>query len=100
MATAAEIHTTCRLIDTGDDAPGVLLNRCSAEFREASDRADLIIAKGQGNYESLSSFTEVPIVFPLMVKCDAIARYIRHPVGSFVLTSNSAGIPPGDSDGP
>ena len=42
------------VIDSGSDAPGTILELCSAEFREHFARAELVIAKGQGNYETLS----------------------------------------------
>jgi len=43
-----------RVIENGSDAPGTILDDCSSIFRKRFDRADLIIAKGQGNFETLS----------------------------------------------
>lgn len=43
------------LIDNGSDAPGTILADCNAEFRALFDTADLVISKGQGNYESISN---------------------------------------------
>jgi uncharacterized protein with ATP-grasp and redox domains len=48
------IDKICRVVDTGCDAPGCLLNRCSPECLAEIERSDLVIAKGQGNYETLS----------------------------------------------
>jgi damage-control phosphatase, subfamily I len=84
-AEAAGINNICSVIDTGDDAPGVLLNRVSTEFRNIFERSDVVISKGQGNYESLSNVTHKPIVFLTMVKCAVIARDIGHSVGSSVI---------------
>jgi predicted nucleic acid-binding Zn ribbon protein len=42
------------VVENGSDAPGTILEGCSGGFRERFERSDLIIAKGQGNYESLS----------------------------------------------
>lgn len=84
-AELAGIPKYCRLIDTGDDTPGVNLERCSEEFMEVFNKADLIIAKGQGNYESLSDGHDTPCVFLTKVKCPVIARDIGHPVGSSVI---------------
>ncbi len=45
------------------------------------NNADLIIAKGQGNYETLSE-EKRPIAFLLKVKCPVIARDIGQELGS------------------
>lgn len=60
-----------RLIDTGDDTPGVDLSRSSEEFLKAYHSADLIISKGQGNYETLC-ITKRPAVFLLRAKCPVV----------------------------
>ncbi|MFO8111206.1 MAG: ARMT1-like domain-containing protein [Desulfosalsimonadaceae bacterium] len=64
-----------KVIDNGSDAPGVILEDCSDRFRQAFESADLIVAKGQGNYETLSHL-EMPIVFLLKAKCPVIAGHI------------------------
>lgn len=73
-----------QVIDNGSDAPGTILDDCSAAFRRQFAEADLIIAKGQGNFETLS---DVPknILFMFMVKCPVIAREVDGEVGSLVL---------------
>ncbi|MFR7589970.1 MAG: damage-control phosphatase ARMT1 family protein [Longibaculum sp.] len=60
------------LIDNGDDSLGTILHRTSDEFRKIYQQADVVIAKGQANYESLSEEKE-NIYYLLMVKCDVIA---------------------------
>jgi len=46
-----------------------------ASFDAAWDQADIIIAKGQGNYEVFSE-AEGPIFFLLLAKCAVIAAEI------------------------
>ena len=89
-AKEAGIHDRCRLIDTGDGTPGVILDRCSTQFLTAFDRADLVIAKGQGNYESLSETPGKTCVFLTKVKCPVIARDIGYPLGSNVIKSTTS----------
>lgn len=72
------------VIDNGSDAPGTILSDCSPEFRERFARADLIISKGQGNYETLSE-EDRPIFYLLKVKCPVIAQDIGEPVGTLIL---------------
>jgi uncharacterized protein with ATP-grasp and redox domains len=43
-----------RVVDNGSGVPGTILDECSPEFKRQFMEADLLIAKGQGNYETLS----------------------------------------------
>jgi len=72
------------VIDNGDDAPGTILEDCSLWFQEKFAEADLIISKGQGNYETLSE-VDKNIIFILKAKCEVIARHLGCEVGSMVL---------------
>ena len=84
-ARAAGIDARCRIVDTGDNAPGVLIERCSPAFQRGFDAADLVIAKGQGNYESLGETQGKTCVFLTKVKCPVIAEDVGYPVGSNVI---------------
>lgn len=66
----------CRVIHNGSDAPSTLLNQCSEEFLQAYKAADLIIAKGMGNFEGLLNESDERIFFMLMAKCDPIASLL------------------------
>ncbi|HLV32063.1 MAG TPA: ARMT1-like domain-containing protein [Chitinispirillaceae bacterium] len=77
-----------RVISNGADIPGTVLDECSEEFRKEFHDADFIIAKGQGNFETLSDIKDKKIFFLLQVKCPVIARDIGFPVGSFVIKQN------------
>jgi uncharacterized protein with ATP-grasp and redox domains len=88
-ALAAGIGRETEIVSTGSDAPGTILGRCSEEFRRLYDQAELVIAKGQANYETLSE--EGPgIFFLLQTKCPVIARDVGVPVGSIVLRQGKA----------
>lgn len=89
-AKAVGLHEICEIIDNGSDAPGTLLEDCSRAFRQRFADADLILAKGQGNFETLS---EAPdnIFFLFKVKCPVIAAHIGLPVGANVLARSRAG---------
>lgn len=85
-ARAVGMVELTHVIDNGSDAPGTLLEDCSSVFRQHFDRADLIIAKGQGNYESLSG-TGTNIAFWFKVKCQVVSRQVGLPVGAHALLS-------------
>lgn len=87
-ANAVGLTEVVDVIDNGSDAPGTNLQDCSSEFRQLFDSADIVIAKGQGNFETLSSISTKRIFYLLQVKCPVIARDIGFPVGSFVVKDN------------
>jgi uncharacterized protein with ATP-grasp and redox domains len=70
-----------RLIDTGDRTPGVSMRHSSEAFLREFRSAALIVAKGQGNFETLSN-TDRPIAFLLRTKCHVIERLLGSPKGS------------------
>jgi uncharacterized protein with ATP-grasp and redox domains len=76
LGEVAEVFTT------GNDHIGTNLDESSDEFLERLRTADVIIAKGQGQYESL---TEVesrlprPIAYVLRAKCSLVADKLGVP---------------------
>jgi len=83
-ADAAGLPELVPVLDNGSDAPGTILEDCSEEFRRWFARADLVIAKGQGNFETLSA-VDKNIFFLFTVKCPLVAAQIGEPVGSLVV---------------
>jgi uncharacterized protein with ATP-grasp and redox domains len=81
---SAGLDQVAEIVSTGSDAPGTILARCSDEFRRLYDEAEMVIAKGQANYETLSE-TGSKVFFLLQTKCPVIARDVGVPVGSIVL---------------
>lgn len=88
-AEAAGLTRLAQVIDNGSDAPGTILEDCSETFRRRFAEADLIIAKGQGNYETIRGLPK-RVYFLLRVKCPVIARDIGCPVGRMVLQPSDA----------
>jgi hypothetical protein len=83
-ARAAGLDRVAQVVDNGADAAGTILSFCSESFRRMYEEAQLVIAKGQANYETLSA--EGPEVFFLLqAKCPIIARDVGAPVGGIVL---------------
>ena len=71
-------------VDTGDSTPGVVMSRAKKEFVDAMQSCDMVIAKGQGNFETLDSYHR-PIVHLLRLKCPAVARALAMPQHSMAL---------------
>ena len=65
------------IIDNGDGAPGVSLRRSSPEFLQRLKSADLIVAKGQGNFEAMGDeFDSSPAFYLLRTKCEVICSQL------------------------
>jgi len=74
-AIASGIGEVAEIISSGTSAPGTILNSCNDDFLERFKNADLVISKGQGNYEGLSN-VERTVFFLLKAKCPIIANDI------------------------
>lgn len=83
-AEAAGINRIARVVDTGSDAPGTILELCNPDFCETFDTADLVIAKGQANIETLHR-CDRQVSFLTQVKCPVIARGIEADVGDWLV---------------
>ncbi|MBN1365007.1 MAG: DUF89 family protein [Syntrophaceae bacterium] len=88
-AEAAGISEIADIIDNGSDAPGTILDDCSNEFRLCFKNADMVISKGQGNFESLSE-EKREIFFLFRTKCPIISRHSGFCVGTYVAANLSA----------
>ena len=83
-ALEAGIDKIATILSSGTDAPGTVLKTCNEKFKELYDNSELIISKGQGNYEALSGQRR-PILFLLKAKCNVIAGDIGVGEGDIVL---------------
>lgn len=86
-AYAVGIDEYAEVIDNGDGSLGTVLNRTSPKFKEIYKKADIVIAKGQANYECLSEENK-NIYFLLMTKCDVIADDIGAPEKKMICMKN------------
>ncbi len=83
-AVTAGLTEIVRVIGNGSDAPGTLIEDCSDEFKKAFAASDLIVSKGQGNFETLSHCGK-NIFFLFKAKCPVVAASVNLPIGTHVL---------------
>ena len=83
-ARIAGLDSLVEVVDNGSDVPGTILEECSDEFQRQFTEADLVIAKGQGNYETLSD-EQKRAFFLLKVKCPVIAEDMGCEEGDMVI---------------
>jgi len=84
------LDSVATVVSSGAKTPGTVPELCSPAFRQTLGQADVIISKGQGNYEALSD-TDLPIYFFLKAKCQVMADHIGVPLGSYLLIKNQKG---------
>ena len=65
-------------------SPGMLLSYASKKFIEIFESSDMVISKGQCNYEGLSDIDR-EVFFMLVVKCPLVAEDIKSEVSKLIL---------------
>lgn len=86
-ATQVNLSDVAEVIDNGSDIAGTDLTQISKQAKEIIDAADLIIAKGQGNFETLQQCGE-NIYYIFMCKCDLFATRFQVPRYSGMLIND------------
>ena len=81
------LDTVCRVIDNGTLYAGTCLNEISKEAKDAIDSADLIIAKGQGNLETLQ-YCGLNVFYAFMCKCQMFSNKFEKPLYSGMLIND------------
>ncbi len=74
----------CEVTDNGSDAIGTILEWTSAEFRAEFEKADLVVSKGQGNFETLCG-TRKRTFFLFQSKCEVVSKDLGLSAGSMLL---------------
>ena len=87
-AISTGVATLVSVIDNGHSAQGTILKDCSESFVAAFERTDLVISKGQANFETLSDRKDKDIFYLLRAKCRSVANEIGCHRMDFVLTKH------------
>lgn len=83
-ARQVRMEEVASVLSSGDGALGTVLCHTSPAFRRAFEEADVVICKGQGNYESLMACGRPNLFFLFMAKCEIVAFPLGVPVLSIV----------------
>ncbi len=89
-AVQVGLDKVAKVVSSGSDIPGTLPDACDEGFRDLYRSADLIISKGQGNFETLAD-EERPIFFIFKAKCPVIARHVGCEMGDIILKKQDMG---------
>ena len=80
-----------RVVSNGNKVAGTAYDLLSEEAKNALDSADIILSKGQGNYETLNG-TGRHIFYALLCKCDLFTSRFKVPRLTGVFTEENGGI--------
>ncbi|MGM0603427.1 MAG: damage-control phosphatase ARMT1 family protein [Bacillota bacterium] len=81
------IDSRAKVVSSGAEGPGLVLETADPDFLEVFEQADLVLSKGQGNLEGLSD-VERDIFFLLKAKCRMIAEFLDVELNHFVFVLN------------
>ena len=81
------LQKLAKVISSGCSYPGILLDRISSSFRRIYRKADIVISKGQGNFESLDDENK-DIFYLFKVKCPAVSRFLSIPQNKYIFLYN------------
>jgi uncharacterized protein with ATP-grasp and redox domains len=80
------LHHCANIVDTGVETPGFELEEANSNSKEIFYRADIVLSKGMGNFESLYKVAKRPIYFMFVVKCAVVAEAIGENVKELIFT--------------
>lgn len=88
MEDAEQVGLTslCEVIDNGGAFVGSPLSLVPKRFIERMTKADIILGKGQGNYETVDDF-DGNVYLLLKMKCDVVAQHCGIPLGEAAFIS-------------
>ena len=78
------LDKVCPVIESGSDHAGTTVSRGRPEFKKLFRQADLVIAKGQGSFETMDR-EKKNIYFLLKMKCPCLAKSSGFSAGDIIL---------------
>ncbi len=72
------VHNVAMVIDNGNAVAGTVYDMCSDDAKKLIDNVDVILSKGQGNYESFSGFGRHAF-YSFLCKCDLFVNRFNVP---------------------
>ena len=87
-AIQVNLTKSCKIINTERFGLGFINENPSEEFLNALTKSDLIISKGQNNFETFTFFREnikTDVVFLFITKCRALSSFLKVPLKSYVV---------------
>ncbi len=84
-ARAIGMDQLVETISSGSIYPGTILSKTTEKFQQLFRISDLVISKGQGNFETLCNEDHPGLFFFLRAKCEKVAKYLDVDLKSMIL---------------
>lgn len=88
-AHADGLDTFATLKSSGMRTPGFILEDAPKEVADFFMHADVVVAKGMGNFESMTEIAVRDVYHLFKVKCSVVSSFTGHPVGTFISLKRS-----------
>jgi len=88
LKEAEILHTCSTVVDTGVPTPGYDLGYANASSLALFETADIVLAKGMGNFESLYDETKRKVYYLFIIKCNVVAQAIGQKEGELIFTGH------------
>jgi hypothetical protein len=82
-AIESGLDEVSEIISSGCNCPGLVLERCSDEFLTKFYSADIVISKGQGNFEAMNTINR-GVFFLLKAKCQMVSKELNTSLNGYV----------------
>jgi uncharacterized protein with ATP-grasp and redox domains len=74
------------IISTGTDGVGIARDEMEGIIKDMWEGDTVVIAKGMGNFETISEFhSERPVIHIMKVKCPAVADAVQEELGTYIV---------------
>lgn len=80
------LHEGVTIVDTGDDSPGAIPETSGETFNKLYEAVDLVILKGQGNFEGIGAPGRADVYSLFIAKCPVVAGHVGCEIDDLVLT--------------
>ncbi len=87
-AKLSGVGEICNLVDSGVASAGFIYELANKNFRKIYERADFVIAKGMGNFETMINLVDKKSYFLFKVKCNVVSKLIDKKIGDIICLSN------------
>ncbi len=91
-AIQVNIAEYATVVSSGASVPGTVLGVSNPDFVDLFHSADMVIAKGQGNFESLSDEKRENLYLMLLAKCSYVANTLEVNEMDFIIKHNKKSV--------
>lgn len=86
---AQPLLESCEVLSSGVRSPGFVYADANPQTQSLYNSADMILAKGMGNFECLESYKDERLFLLFKIKCDVVAKFCNKAKGTMMFLHNT-----------